>query len=116
MADPIFLPELKPLTPLSWIKETHKYTICAKWGVESFEAPSGKIFHSSPVLTAGRVKKYSIFVHGLYTYQGSYFCVSSLGWYVEPRKAEDEVLVHYTNPMLHYSPVGKSWATLSSTL
>ena len=71
--------------------------------MESLEAPSGEIFHSSPVLTAGR--KISVFVHGLYTYQGSYFCVSSLGQNIEPRKAEDEVLVHYLNPMLHYSPV-----------
>ena len=31
-------------------------TACVKWGVESFKAKSGGIFHSSPVLTANWVK------------------------------------------------------------
>jgi len=38
------------LSDLSGIKETHNCTTYAKWGVGSLEAPSGGIFHSSPVL------------------------------------------------------------------
>jgi len=41
------------LSDLSGIKETHNSTTCAKWGVESLRAPPGRIFHRSPVLTAG---------------------------------------------------------------
>ena len=44
------------LSDLSGIKETHNSTTCAKWGVESLRAPPGRIFHRSPVLTAGWVK------------------------------------------------------------
>ena len=62
------------LSNFSRIKETHKCTSFAKWGVESLKAPSCGI--SNPVLTASRVKT-SIIVHGLYTYQGLYFCVPS---------------------------------------
>ena len=62
------------LSNFSRIKETHKCTSFAKWGVESLKAPLCGI--SNPVLTASRVKT-SIIVHGLYTYQGLYFCVPS---------------------------------------
>ena len=44
------------LSYLSRFKETHNFTPYAKWGVRSLKAPSGGIFHSNPVLTAGRVK------------------------------------------------------------
>ena len=55
---------------LSGIKETNNCTAAL---IQKLHA-SGGILHSSPVLIAGTVKT-GIFVHGLYTYQGLYFCV-----------------------------------------
>ena len=59
-------------------------TLYAKWGFVSPDAPLRGIFHSSSVLTAGRVKN-SIVVHGLYTHQG-------LNFFFELHQAEEEVL------------------------
>ena len=38
------------------IKETHNCTPYVKWGVVNPKAPLRGIFHSSPILTAGRIK------------------------------------------------------------
>ena len=47
------------LSKLRGIKKTHNCTPYAKWGVVSPKAPLRGIFHSSPVLTADRVKDWN---------------------------------------------------------
>ena len=54
---PAFLPVKVFLTKRTF-KATHNCTAYTKWGAVSLHAPSGGIFHSSPVLTAGWVKNW----------------------------------------------------------
>ena len=73
------------LSKLSCIlRKTHNCTLMQNGDLRG-------IFHSSPVLTAGRVKKTGIIVHGLYTHQG-------LDSFFQLHQAED-ILCSFATPL-----------------
>ena len=58
---------------------------------DELKAPSGGIFHSNPVLTAGRVKN-QYHCASFYTYQGLYYCALSSAEMLYQDKLKKEFL------------------------